>query len=137
MKGPSGSQGQPPADLPDSSSLEEPDVDNIGQQPSDQQMGDQPSDPADQSPENENGMIRRVQGAHLVYKRKQEDGTFEELWIYKIGKDSQRNDYEIRQDILAGTDIPKTQTSSEDGEQHYDLWTCGNAQILRISGLKN
>lgn len=129
---------QSQGDLPDANSLEEPDVDNLGQP--DDQMAD-PETVGDASapvnPESENGMIRRVEGAHLVYKRKNEDGTFEELWIYKIGKDTKRNDYEVRQDILAGTDIPKTQTRSEDGEQSYELWTSGNAQMLRIVGLKN
>lgn len=83
------------------------------------------------------GMIRVVADAHLVYKREQPDGFYEELWIYNIGKDVASDNIKIKQNILAGTDIPNNSTQSEDGTQSYTLWTCGNAQLLKITGLPN
>lgn len=85
---------------------------------------------------NKQGLIRTVKGAKLVYKRQTDDGTFEELWIYNIGNIN-RDEYEIRKDILAGTDIPLNKVISDDGTQEYELWTIGNAQIIKISGLPN
>jgi hypothetical protein len=82
------------------------------------------------------GLIRRVPGAHLVYKRVGEEGTFEELWMYEIKK-GLRDEYDIRDDIIAGTDIVKTQTQSQDGAQSYSMWTAGNMQLLKIIGLPN
>ena len=89
--------------------------------------------------ENENGndyqgLIRKVPQAHLVYKRQDKTGTFEELWIYKI-KQNMKGDYEIRNAILAGSDIPKNKTKSDDGEQVYELWSVGNVQFLNLKGL--
>jgi hypothetical protein len=90
--------------------------------------------------ENENpnrqGMIRKVDDAHLVYKRQTESGGYEELWIYKTG-DANRSELDIRHDILAGTDIDPSKTQSEDGSQQYELWTSGNVQFIYISGLPN
>ena len=80
-------------------------------------------------------IIRTVNGAHLVYKRQAEDGTFNELWVYNT--DNMQGELKIRRDILAGTDIPQNQTQSEDGSQHYTLQTLGNGQILYIQGLPN
>lgn len=110
--------------------------------------GDQQEDPTDEeNPElnglvdqttedpDRQGLIRTVKGAHLVYKRQIEDGTYEELWQYNIG--SMRDELEVRKAILAGTDIPTNKTRSEDGSQTYKLWTAGNAELLVISGLQN
>lgn len=83
---------------------------------------------------NRQGVIRTVDGAHLVYKRQDEDGAYEELWIYKTNKDL-KDDLEIRRDILSATDIPAQKMKSEDGEQQYTLWTVGNVQFMHISGL--
>jgi len=84
---------------------------------------------------NRAGLIRTVKDAHLVYKRKTEDGSFEELWIYNVS--SLRGDLDIRKAILAGTDIPVTKTRSPDGQQSYELWSAGNAELMRIEGLPN
>lgn len=81
------------------------------------------------------GLIRTVKNAHLVYKRKTEDGTFEELWMYNIS--SLRDELEVRKSILAGTDIPVNKTRSPDGEQTYSIWSAGNAELLHIEGLPN
>lgn len=85
---------------------------------------------------NRQGTIRRVKNAHLVYKRQSDDGTFEELWIYKQG-DKFDDELEIRRDILAGTDIPVNKTQSDDKRQQSDSWTSGNVQMLKITGLTN
>lgn len=85
---------------------------------------------------NKEGLIRRVPGAHLVYKRKVEDGTYNELWVYKIQKDI-REDAKVREQILAGTDIPIQKMQSDDGTQTYDLWTIGDVQMMSIAGLPN
>lgn len=85
---------------------------------------------------NAQGIKRTVANAHMVYKRQQEDGTFEELWIYNIG-DKMDDSLSIRREILSGTDIPRGHTRSEDGKQSYTLQTMGNAQMLHITGLPN
>lgn len=82
------------------------------------------------------GVIRTVTGACLVYKRKTEDGTFEELWLFNIGK-NMRNEVKIRRAILAGTDIGPQDIASEDGTQEVETTTVGNVQFLRITGLPN
>ena len=94
---------------------------------------DQPQEPQD--PDRQ-GLIRRVPGAHLVYKRETEEGTYEELWIYNI-QTSMGDELKIRREILAGTDIPVDKTENDQGDQTYDVWTVGNAQLLRIQGLPN
>lgn len=94
------------------------------------QADEEPQDP------NRQGLIRQVPGAHLVYKREGEDGTYEELWIYNL-RPSMRDELKVRRDILAGTDIPVNKTSSPDGSQTYEVWTAGNAQLVHIQGLPN
>ena len=80
------------------------------------------------------GLIRVVPGAHLVYKRADEEGTFEELWIYNTS-DKFDDELETRRAILAGTDIEMNKMKSKDGSQSYELWNAGNAQLLKITGL--
>ena len=82
------------------------------------------------------GVIRRVKGAHLVYKRQQDDGSFEELWVYKQG-DKFKDELNLRRDILAGTDIPVEKTMSQDRSQKAETWASGNVQFLNITGLPN
>ena len=86
--------------------------------------------------DNYQGNIRTVAGADLVYKRKTEDGNFEELWIYTVGNDI-RKETQIRKAILAGTDIVPSQRESEDGEQRSETTTLGNVQYLKINGIPN
>lgn len=83
---------------------------------------------------NRQGEIRTVDGAHLVYKRQTDDGTFEELWVFKSG-DKFVDEINIRRDILAGTDIPVDKTQSDDGSQTSELWSVGNVQLMLVSGL--
>lgn len=82
------------------------------------------------------GNIRTVAGADLVYKRKEEDGNYEELWIYNVGTDIKK-ETQIRRAILAGTDIVPSQRESDDGTQRSETFTVGNVQYLKISGLPN
>lgn len=93
---------------------------------------DNPQNTQSEDPDRQ-GVIREVPNAHLVYKRKTSDNTFEELWIYNIGK--QQDELTIRKAILAGTDIPTDKTASPEGDQSYDVWAAGNAELLHIKGL--
>lgn len=93
-----------------------------------------PNDEESEDPDRQ-GMIRTVPNAHLVYKRKSDEGQYEELWIYQSGKDSDA--MLIKRNILAGTDIDPTNMQSEDGSQTYELWPIGNAHMLKITGLPN
>ena len=88
----------------------------------------------DQDDPDRQGLIRVVPGAHLVYKRASEDGTFEELWIYNT-EDQFDTELQTRRAILAGTDIEKNRMKSKDGSQSYELWNAGNAQLIKITGL--
>ena len=36
---------------------------------------------------NRQGLIRKVKNAHLIYKRENETDTYDELWVYRSGKD--------------------------------------------------
>jgi hypothetical protein len=119
--------------------------------PSDE-MGDEtgeemPLDGEDEHPEldgiaddatddpNRQGLIRTVKGAHLVYKRETEEGSFEELWIYNVS--TLRDELIVKKAILAGTDIPTNKMQSPDGDQTYEIWSAGNAELLMIKGLPN
>lgn len=82
---------------------------------------------------NRAGVIRTVKGAHLVYKREQEDGTYEEMWIFNSGEF--KKDMNVKKAILAGTDIPVNATASADGAQEMSMWSAGNADIILIKGL--
>jgi hypothetical protein len=82
------------------------------------------------------GVLRSVKGAKLVYKRKQPDGTYSELWIYNSGK-SIRDELKIRQAIIADTDIPVGRQSSADGKTSLSTWTAGNVEMLSIVGAQN
>lgn len=94
----------------------------------------------DDKDENKNsdkqGLIRKIKGAHLVYKRINEDGTYDELWMYNISRGS-RNEYEIRSEILANTDIEQKSGVSASGTQKYILWTNNNVQMMQVTGLPN
>lgn len=83
------------------------------------------------------GVIRTVAGACLVYKRRDEQNNYEELWVYNVGGRDMQPEIKVRNSILAGTDIdPKTQ-KSQDGQQTCDTITTGNVQFLHIKGLLN
>lgn len=81
------------------------------------------------------GVIRVIANAHLVYKRENAEGTYDELWIYNVGNKI-HDELETRRNILAGTDIPLHKTQSPEGDQSYSATTMGNAQLLKIEGLQ-
>ena len=49
------------------------------------------------------GDIRTVNGAYLIFKRHEPDGTFSELWCYNVGKDKESEKI-IRSAILSISD---------------------------------
>lgn len=117
-------------------------------EPTDDMANDKPGKPEDDDDENKldtvadkatedpdhQGLIRKVENAHLVYKRQTPDGTYDELWVYNVGNNME-NELKIRKAILAGTDIPTNKTTSPDGGQEYEIWTAGNVEMLLIKGL--
>jgi hypothetical protein len=82
------------------------------------------------------GMIRTVKGAYLVYKRLNDSGEYDELWIYNIGNDM-KAESNIRRAILSGTDIPPNRESSADGVQKATSYSVGNVQFIEVTGLPN
>lgn len=82
------------------------------------------------------GLIRTVAGANLVFKKEENNGNYNELWIYNIGDDSFKES-KIRKAILAGTDINADLMSSDDEKQKAQTYTIGNIQFLEITGLPN
>ena len=80
------------------------------------------------------GNIRTVRGACLVFKRKDQNGTYEELWVYNIGQNLPE-ETRVRKAILSGTDIDPNKQESDDGQQKASTWTIGNLQYLKIDGL--
>lgn len=86
------------------------------------------------------GNIRTIANAHLVYKRKNEQNTYDELWIYKRNSLVKKTDLTYRA-IIAGTDIPRGSTFSEDGEQSVSVWEVGPPEAIivfvNIKGLSN
>lgn len=114
----------------DADGFEDPELDDIAGD--DAELGGE--DPAGGSEDpNRAGVIRYVKGAHLVYKREQEDGTYEEMWIFNSGEF--KKDMNVKKAILAGTDIPVNATASADGAQEMTMWSAGNADIVLIKGL--
>lgn len=85
---------------------------------------------------NRQGLIRDIENAYLVYKRKDEDGSFSELWAFKVGDDF-RNELKIQNSILSGTDIEDDENVSENNTQQYEIWAVGNLQMIYITGLPN
>ena len=83
---------------------------------------------------NKRGVLRIIKDAHLVYKRQNDAGLFDELWIFN-SKDNMKDSLTIKRDILSATDIPYRQTKSEDGSQEYSMYTMGDVQFLEIKGL--
>jgi len=82
------------------------------------------------------GVLRKIQYAHLIYKRQDVDGTYTELWTYDIQK-GVKDEFNIRNAILNGTDIDHKTGSSPDNVQRYELWTSNNRQFMQITGLPN
>lgn len=97
----------------------------------DGQLGDE--EPQDQ---NYQGNVRSIPGTFLVYKREAEDSTFEELWLYNVGKDI-KHEMKLRRAILSGTDISPQTGRSKDGKQTAKITSLGNVQFLNVFGVPN
>lgn len=117
------------ADMPPLSDDRDPDE---GASDRDDQLSDVVDAAADSNSESQ-AIHRHVPGAKLVFKRKADDGTFSELWVFHT--DTIQTDLKIRRQIISGTDIPPGATTSTSGEQQLDTWTCGNVEFIHISGL--
>lgn len=85
--------------------------------------------------EKDSGLIRSVDDAHLVYKRKNSTDRYDELWMYFLKHDNKFQDFKLKKNILAGTDIPSNAQSSADGVQTYELWYVGNIGFLHVINL--
>lgn len=96
------------------------------------------SDPKEK-PKNPNrqGLIRKVKNAHLVYKRENDTDSFDELWVYKSGRNGIKSEIDIKNDIISGTDIPVGGVISADGEQSYEIWHVSNIVFLLVKNLPN
>lgn len=116
----------------DEFSEEDPSLEG-GEEMADDFQDEMPEEPSEPEDPNRQGMIRTVKGAHLVYKREVEDGTYHELWQYNIS--TLRDEITIRKAILAGTDIPVNKAQSPDGSQSFETWAAGNAELLLVKGL--
>lgn len=105
----------------------------VGDEEMDSDLPPEDMEPSEPEDPNRQGMIRTVKGAHLVYKREVEDGTYEELWIYNAS--TLRDEITIRKAVLAGTDIPVNKSQSPDGAQSVETWVAGNAELMLVKGL--
>lgn len=119
-----------------------PTPDDFGNDVDQVQDGDEqqaPDDAGKPDPDRQ-GSIRAVPDAHLVYKRKNENNLYDELWIYK---QNQHDTWTTKTygAILAGSDIPKGSSTSPDGSQTVDRWEVGDPKstlvFVNIKGLAN
>ena len=117
---------------PDSEMLPDIEFDDDGVMVGDAELED--DEYAIQDNPERRGIVRRIDNAHLVYKRMNDSGTFDELWIFNTS-DNMSDSLEIKRAILAATDIPPRQTTSEDGIQRYTMTTMGDVQFMEINNL--
>lgn len=96
---------------------------------------DEDSDENEMSSNENEGIIRTVRGAYMVFKRPTASNNYEELWIYNMT--NVKSLTKIRNSILAGTDIDPISLLSSDGEQKATMYSKGNVQFLYIDGLPN
>jgi hypothetical protein len=86
------------------------------------------------TPSKYEGLVRAVKGAYLVSKKKQEDETYTEVWMYMVGNKF-HNEANIRRSILSATDIDPAEHMSEDESQHAHIVTIGNVQYMTLTGI--
>ncbi len=126
---------QPKEESSDKSSEDIIDLSSKKSDKSNDKSNDKSDEKEEHDPDRE-GIIRTIKNAHLVYKRKDVNGTYTELWEYDINKGF-NDEYDIRDAILNGTDINHKTGLSSDEQQSFDLWTCGGRQMMKITGLEN
>jgi len=102
--------------------------------------GTTPADSEQEEDPDRQGAIRVVKNAHLIYKRKDDNNMYTELWVYKQDMSKQISS-EIYNAIIAGTDIPKGSRASEDGSQTVKTWEIGPPEstlsYVEIKGIPN
>jgi len=106
-----------------------------GEEEFDDEFDDELSDD-EETDQNYQGNIRSIPGTFLVYKRQAEDSTFEELWLYNVGKDI-KHEMNLRRAILNGTDISPQTGKSKDNKQTAKITSMGNVQFLNVFGIPN
>lgn len=111
-------------------------IEDITDEHNGQDKDDQSDEEREPEDSDKQGLIRTVPGAHLIYKREGRNGTYTEMWMYEVGP-NHRTEEKIRSALLDGTDIDQRLGSSINGEQSYEIWTCNDRQIMKISGLPN
>jgi hypothetical protein len=78
---------------------------------------------------------RRVPRAKMLWKRKEDGGTFTERWWYIATNIDDL--VAIKRRILAGTDIPTNKSVSPDGQQAVTMEQFGDVCYLTITGLSS
>ena len=103
------------------------DIEDIGEEPH--------TDEQEEIDPNRVGVIRRVVGARLIYKRLENDGTYSELWMYNTTPNN--DEINIRKNILLDTNIdPKTFLSqTQESKEQCFIWSKGDVQFLEVQGL--
>lgn len=76
---------------------------------------------------------RRVPRARLLWKKKDDNGTFTERWMYVATNIDDL--VAIKRKVLAGTDIPVNKSMSPDGHQSVMMEQFGDLCYLTITGL--
>jgi hypothetical protein len=100
----------------------------------DEEDEEDPQQKEDQRDPNFQGWIRSVKGATLVYKRKELDGTFTEMWIIDTSL-YYPHVQKIIKKILGGAGIQPGRTVSEDGQVRAEIRKFGNAKVIKITGM--
>ena len=84
---------------------------------------------------NRQGLIRNVDGAHLIYKRQNSTEQYDELWVWELQSRKIDDEIKVKKNILSGTDIPIDAQKSKDNEQYFELKTIGNVSFMKIFNL--
>lgn len=79
------------------------------------------------------GQATRVPGASLLWKKREQDGTYTEQWMF-VTKDL-KSLINTKRAIISRTDIPTNGTVSEDGKQSFVMEQFGDLVYITISGL--
>lgn len=80
------------------------------------------------------GELRHVKGAKLLWKIKDDDGSYTERWMYHARNLEELIDGKRR--ILVGTDIHPSKNRSPDGSQSFAVEQYGEIVWMTITGVK-
>jgi hypothetical protein len=115
--------------------LENEEEDDFSMDQGEDDFGTEDDDFSEETESGNEGLIRTVRGAYLVYKRLTPNNNYEELWIYNLG--NVKSQTRIRNAILSGTDVDPVSLNSPEGNQSATTYSKGNIQFLHIDGLPN